>query len=77
MSDDTNAPENGALRPRLMPSNSTTVGTLGGASAGPILVWALGAFTHVTVPPEIAAAIGSVVGNVIGYFFEGGRKSAR
>jgi outer membrane lipoprotein SlyB len=60
---------------RLMPSNSTTVGTLGGAGVGPILVWALGAFTGVVVPPEIAAAIGSVVGNLIGYFFEGGRKA--
>jgi outer membrane lipoprotein SlyB len=60
---------------RLMPSNSTTVGTLGGAGIGPIIVWALGAFTGVLVPAEVAAAIGSVVGNLIGYFFEGGRKS--
>lgn len=69
------ADENGQTQPRLMPSNSTTIGTLGGAGVGPIIVWALGAFTGVMVPPEIAAAIGSVVGNLIGYFFEGGRKS--
>jgi outer membrane lipoprotein SlyB len=60
---------------RLMPSNSTTVGVLGGAGVGSIVVWALGAFTGVVVPPEIAASIGALVGNLIGYFFEGGRKS--
>lgn len=66
---------NGNNGRRLMPSNSTTVGTVGGAGVAPIIVWALGAFTNVVVPPEIAAAIGSVVGNIIGYFFEGGRKA--
>jgi outer membrane lipoprotein SlyB len=60
---------------RLMPSNSTTVGVLGGAGVGSIVVWALGAFTSVVVPPEIAASIGALVGNLIGYFFEGGRKA--
>lgn len=60
---------------RLMPSNSTTIGTIGGAGVGPIFVWALHAFTGVEVPAEIAAAIGSLLGNLIGYFFEGGRKS--
>lgn len=59
---------------RLMPSNSTTVGTLGGGALAPVLVWALGTFTHVTMPPEIAASLGAVIGNVLGYFFEGGRK---
>lgn len=68
--------ENGANgNKRLMPSHSTTVGTLGGVGVGPIIVWALGAFTNVVVPPEIAASIGAVVGNLIGYFFEGGRKA--
>lgn len=60
---------------RFMPSNSTTIGTVGGAGIGPIVVWLVGAFGGVTVPPEIAAAIGSVTGNLIGYFFEGGRKA--
>lgn len=56
------------------PSASTTIGTFGGVGAGPIIVWALAAFAHVTIPPEIAASIGAFVGNLIGYFFEGGRK---
>lgn len=59
---------------RYMPSASTTVGTLGGAGVGPIIVWALTAFTNVVMPPEVAAAIGAVIGNAIGYFFEGGRR---
>jgi len=71
MSEETSAPTNGK---RLMPSNSTTVGTVSGAGVGTIIVWALGAFWHVAVPPEVAASIGAVVGNFIGYFFEGGRK---
>lgn len=66
--------ETGPASPRLMPSNSTTVGTLGGAGIAPIIVWVLNTYTGAAVPPEIAAAIGSLVGNFIGYFFEGGRK---
>jgi len=58
-----------------MPSNSTTIGTLGGVGVGPILVWALNTYTHAQVPAEIAASFGAVLGNLIGYFFEGGRKS--
>lgn len=72
MPEENGAPMNGK---RLMPSNSTTIGTVGGAGVGPILVWALSTFGHVVVPAEIAASIGAVVGNLIGYFFEGGRKS--
>ena len=59
---------------RLMPSNSTTVGALGGAGLGPILVWVLQTYTHVLIPAEIAIAIGALLGNTFGYFFEGGRK---
>lgn len=68
--------ENDAAPKRLIapPSTSTTVGTLGGAGVGPIIVWALSAFGGVEVPPEVAASIGAVVGNLIGYFFEGGRR---
>lgn len=59
---------------RLMPSNSTSIGTVGGAGLAPVLVWLLGTVVHVPVPPEVAAALGAVIGNVLGYFFEGGRK---
>ncbi len=58
----------------MMPSNSTFVGTGGGAALAPILVWLFGTFTHVQIPPEIAAGIGAIIGNVLGYFFEGGRQ---
>lgn len=72
MPEDTNG--NGA-RKRLMPSNSTTIGTLGGVGFAPVLVWIATTFAHVEMPAEVAAALGSVVGNLIGYFFEGGRKA--
>lgn len=60
---------------RLMPSNSTTVGALGGVGVGTIVVWAITAFTGVQVPAEVAASIGALLANLIGYFFEGGRKA--
>lgn len=72
MPEDTQPPGNG--NKRLMPSNSTTIGTVSGVGLGPIIVWAIGTFTGVVVPPEVAASIGAVVGNLCGYFFEGGRK---
>jgi outer membrane lipoprotein SlyB len=72
MSEETPTPPTNVMR--YMPSNSTAIGTLGGAGVAPIIVWALGAFTHVIVPAEIAAALGSVIGNGLGYFFEGGRR---
>lgn len=56
------------------PTTSTTVGTLGGAGIGPVIVWALNAFAGVEVPAEVAASLGAILGNVIGYFFDGGRK---
>lgn len=56
------------------PSNSTTLGALGGASLTPIIIWALG-LAHVAMPPEVAASAGAILGNLIGYFFEGGRKT--
>lgn len=68
------ADEDGGVVPRYMPSNSTTIGTLGGAGLSPLIVWALNTYTHASMPPEIAASAGALIGNLIGYFFEGGRK---
>lgn len=65
---------NGNGNKRLMPSNATSIGVASGAGAGPIVVWLLGLWTHTVIPPEVGAAIGSVVGHLTGYFFEGGRK---
>lgn len=59
---------------RLMPSNSTFIGTGGGAALAPVLVWLFGTFTHVQMPAEVAAGLGAIIGNVLGYFFEGGRR---
>jgi hypothetical protein len=64
---------NGNGTKRLMPSNSTTVGTVGGAGLAPLIVWLISLF-GADVPPEAAASVGALVGNLIGYFFEGGRK---
>jgi uncharacterized membrane protein len=60
---------------RLMPSNSTTVGTIGGASLAPVIVWIINQFTTQPMPAEVAAPLGAFIGNFVGYFFEGGRKS--
>jgi hypothetical protein len=60
---------------RYMPSNSTMVGTVGGVSAAPFIVWALEVFTHQPVPSVVAASLGAFLGQVAGYFFKGGRKS--
>lgn len=67
--------ENPAAGPRYMPSNSTTIGTLGGAGLSPLIIWALNTYTHANMPAEVAASAGAFIGNLIGYFFEGGRKS--
>lgn len=61
-------------RAHRLPSRPVAVGTVGGGSAAPLVVWLLGLF-GVEVPPEIAATIGSVLGGVFGYIVRGGRKS--
>jgi hypothetical protein len=59
---------------RLMPSNSTTIGTVGGAGLAPLIVWLIG-LLGAEMPAEAAAGVGSVIGNLIGYFFKGGRQT--
>lgn len=72
MVDNTQAPvpTNGA---RLMPSSSTVIGGLGGAGLAPLVILTA---AHFGIPLDAgsAAAIGSLIGNALGYFFEGGRK---
>ena len=58
-----------------MPSNSTIVGGIGGAGVGTVLVWVCRAFFKVEMPPDVAVIVGSLIGNAVGYFFEGGRKA--
>jgi hypothetical protein len=75
MVDENTSPPNGKRPLIAPPSAATTIGTVGGVGLGPIVVWAL-TLAHVIVPPEVAASIGAVVGNLVGYFFEGGRKQS-
>lgn len=58
---------------RLMPSSSTVAGGVGGAGLAPIVVWVVG-LLGVSIDAGTAAALGALLGNLIGYFFEGGRK---
>ena len=58
---------------KLMPSNSTVVGGLGGAGLAPLLIL-IAAHFGVPLDASTAAALGSIIGNALGYFFEGGRK---
>mgnify|MGYP007082276238 CR=1 FL=1 len=57
---------------QLRPSRSVTVGALGGSPLGIIVVWAL-MQAGLDVPPEVAAAIGTTVGALVGYIVKGGR----
>lgn len=64
-----------APRHSPLPSRSVAVGTLGGGGVAPLAVWIMAEFFGVSVPPEIAATIGSILGGVFGYTVRGGRKS--
>lgn len=74
---DENKPEtgnvNGNAGKRLMPSNSTLIGGVGGAGLAPIVVWVAGVF-GLEMDAGTAAAFGALLGNILGYFFEGGRR---
>jgi hypothetical protein len=58
---------------RLMPSNSTVVGLLGGGGFAATVVW-LARIFGIEVPPDVAVWLGSLLGALAGYPFEGGRK---
>lgn len=57
----------------MKPSNST-IASLGiGVPLATIASWALNTFAGVQVPGPVEAALGAVLGGVIGYFFAGGQ----
>lgn len=65
---------NGDSRTRdAIPSTSTVSGALLGTPLAIIIVWAAREFGGVSIPGEVGAAIGTVCGAVIGYFFAGGK----
>jgi len=58
---------------RIKPSSSTVASAAIGAPAGIVVVWMVREFAGVDMPAEVAAAVGSIVSFVVGYFFYGGR----
>jgi uncharacterized membrane protein YfcA len=58
---------------KLKPSTSTVSSAAIGVPLGIVVVWALHEFAGVDMPSEVAAATGSLVGALVGYFFYGGR----
>lgn len=56
-----------------LPSRATVGGSiLGGIGLAPLIVWLLGQF-GIDMPGEVAAIVGGLISNLVGYFFEGGR----
>ena len=60
--------------PKLRPSNSTLIGAFAGGGAATTLIWIAHQFFSVDIPPDVATWLGSVLGGVLGYPFEGGRR---
>jgi len=62
------------VSPSLAPSNAAIAGAVAGAVTS-IIVWAIGAFTHPTVviPPDISAALTTVISFAFVYVFKGGK----
>lgn len=57
----------------LTPSNSVLTGIGVGLPVVVVLSWIADAFFHITVPPEVGAALGTLIGGAIAYFADGGK----
>lgn len=55
------------------PSNSVMVGLGVGTPVVIVLSWVLDQFFHIAVPPEVAAAGGSIIAGALAYFGNGGK----
>lgn len=66
-------PVNDPPKAGLVPSNSSVGSGIGGA-ASIVVIWAIGALGHVTVPPEVAAAIAVLAAVGVGYIPSSGRR---
>lgn len=57
------------------PSSSTIASATVGTALAVVTVWLIEAFAGVTVPATVGAALGTIGGAVIGYFFPGGTRA--
>lgn len=57
----------------MTPSTSVMMGAAVGTPAVMVISWVLDVIFKVQVPPEVAAAAGSLIGAVFAYFGNGGR----
>jgi Ca2+/H+ antiporter len=57
------------------PSPSTVASIALGVPVATIVSWLLNTFLTVVVPGPVEAAMGVVIGQLMGYFFLGGRKN--
>jgi hypothetical protein len=57
----------------LKPSTSTVASIGIGVPVATIISWALTEFAKIAVPGPVEAAIGVVIGAIVGYFFLGGK----
>ena len=57
----------------MTPSNSVLIGAAVGTPVVIIISWILDQFFKVQVPPEVAAAGGTIIGSLLAYFGNGGR----
>lgn len=61
-------------RASLTPSSSTLVGVFAGGGAATTIIWIAKLF-GLDIPPDVATWLGSVLGGLVGYPFQGGRKA--
>jgi len=57
----------------MTPSTSVVMGAAIGTPAVMVISWILDVIFKVPVPPEVAAAAGTLIGSVVAYFGNGGR----
>jgi hypothetical protein len=57
----------------MKPSTSTVASVGIGVPLATILSWIVSTFAGVEVPGPVEAALGAVIGAVVGYFFMGGK----
>lgn len=57
----------------MNPSPSTIASAAIGAPAAMLIAWLLSAFAHVSMPAEVSAALGALIGALSGYFPLGGQ----
>jgi hypothetical protein len=59
----------------MKPSTSTVASVGIGVPVATILSWIVSTFAGVEVPGPVEAALGVVIGAIVGYFFLGGKAS--